>query len=118
MRWPYSMSTYGGSPEDVALGGRRWSNYTWHGDQAPGFPFIHGLQASDVDFNELRHAKLHIQVGKNLVENKMPESHFFHELMEQGGKIVTISPEYGPAPRPNPTTGSPSGPDSATPPSS
>jgi hypothetical protein len=83
-------------PESEALGGRNWSNYTWHGDQAPGHPFVHGLQASDVDFNELRHSKLHIQVGKNLVEDKMPESHFFHEVMERGGKIVSITPEYSP----------------------
>ncbi len=79
-----------------ALGGRNWSNYTWHGDQAPGFPFVHGLQASDVDMSDLRLSRLHIQVGKNLVENKMPESHFFHEVMERGGTIVTITPEYGP----------------------
>ncbi len=85
----------GVAPEE-AKGGRNWSNYTWHGDQAPGHPFVHGLQASDVDFNELRHAKLHIQVGKNLVENKMPDSHFFTEVMERGGKIVSITPEYGP----------------------
>jgi nitrate reductase alpha subunit len=85
-----------GVPDDEALGGRNWSNYTWHGDQAPGQPFVHGLQASDVDFNDLTNTRLHIQVGKNLVENKMPESHFFHDLLENGGKIVTISPEYGP----------------------
>jgi nitrate reductase alpha subunit len=41
----------GVGPEE-AKGGRNWSNYTWHGDQAPGFPFVHGLQTSDVDFNE------------------------------------------------------------------
>ncbi len=81
---------------DQALGGRTWSNYTWHGDQAPGHPFVHGLQTSDVDFNDLRFSKLHIQCGKNLVENKMPESHFFNELMERGAKIVTITPEYSP----------------------
>src|SRR5262249_28323509 len=44
-----------------ALGGRLWSNYTWHGDQAPGHPFVHGLQAADCDLNDMRHAKLHIQ---------------------------------------------------------
>ena len=81
---------------DKALGARKWSNYTWHGDQAPGMPFVHGLQTPDVDFNELRHARLHIQIGKNLVENKMPDSHFFIELMERGGKIVVIAPEYNP----------------------
>ncbi len=81
---------------DKALGGRNWSNYTWHGDQAPGHPWVHGLQTSDVDFNDLRHSKLHIQMGKNLVENKMPESHFFIELMELGAKIVSIAPEYNP----------------------
>src|SRR3990170_900276 len=81
---------------DDALGARKWSNYTWHGDQAPGQPFVHGLQASDVDLNELRHARLHIQVGKNLIENKMPESHFFNELMERGARIAVITPEYSP----------------------
>lgn len=79
-----------------AKGGRWWSNYTWHGDQAPGMPFVHGLQAADVDFNDLRFSKLSIQVGKNLVENKMAESHFFIETMERGGTIVTITPEYSP----------------------
>ncbi len=80
-----------------SLGGRLWSNYTWHGDQAPGHPFVHGLQAADCDFNDMRHAKLHIQCGKNLVENKMPDSHWFIEIMERGGRIVVITPEYSPA---------------------
>ncbi len=81
---------------DEALGGRRWSNYTWHGDQAPGHPFTTGLQTSDCDFNDLRNTRLHIQCGKNLVENKMADSHFFIETMERGAKIVTITPEYSP----------------------
>ncbi len=85
-----------GVDAENALGGRNWSNYTWHGDQAPGHPFVHGLQTSDEDFNDLRNSRLHIQCGKNLVENKMPENHFFNELMERGGKIVTIAPEYSP----------------------
>ena len=85
-----------GIDPDEALGGRNWANYTWHGDQAPGHPFVHGLQTSDCDFNDLRNSRLHIQCGKNLVENKMPENHFFNELMERGGKIVTIAPEYSP----------------------
>ncbi len=85
----------GVGPEE-AKGGRTWSNYTWHGDQAPGHPFTTGLQASDEDFNDLRNSRLHIQCGKNLVENKMAESHFFVEVMERGAKIVTITPEYSP----------------------
>ncbi|HET7376162.1 MAG TPA: molybdopterin-dependent oxidoreductase, partial [Anaerolineae bacterium] len=82
--------------ETDAKGGRTWSNYTWHGDQAPGHPYTTGLQASDEDFNDLRNSLLHIQCGKNLVENKMAESHFFIEAMERGAKIVTITPEYSP----------------------
>ncbi|MEK7367837.1 MAG: nitrate oxidoreductase subunit alpha, partial [candidate division NC10 bacterium] len=54
-----------------AKAGRSWSNYTWHGDQAPGHPWVHGLQASDCDFNDLRFSKLIIMDGKNLVENKL-----------------------------------------------
>jgi nitrate reductase alpha subunit len=79
-----------------AKGGRNWSNYTWHGDQAPGHPFVHGLQGSDVDLNELRFAKLHIGWGKNLVENKRADNHYFIELMERGAKIVCVVPEYSP----------------------
>ncbi|MBT3353062.1 MAG: molybdopterin-dependent oxidoreductase [Nitrospinaceae bacterium] len=79
-----------------ARGGRAWSNYTWHGDQAPGHPFVHGLQASDCDFNDLRNSKLHIHMGKNLVENKRPDSHFFMESMERGAKIIVVAPEYSP----------------------
>jgi nitrate reductase alpha subunit len=85
-----------GVDETKARGGRLWSNYTWHGDQAPGHPFVHGLQNSEVDFNDLRFSKLIVQCGKNLVENKMPESHFFIECMERGAKIVVITPEYSP----------------------
>jgi len=85
----------GVKPEE-AKGGRNWSNYTWHGDQAPGVPFVTGLQNPDCDFNDMRNAKLHVGVGKNLVENKMADAHFFIEMMERGGKIVTITPEYSP----------------------
>jgi nitrate reductase alpha subunit len=81
---------------DQALAGRNFSNYTWHGDQAPGQPWVHGLQASDCDFNDLRFSKLIIMDGKNLVENKLTDSHWFIECMERGGKIVVIAPEYGP----------------------
>ena len=79
-----------------ARGGRTWSNYTWHGDQAPGQPWVHGLQASDCDFNDLRFSKLIVMDGKNLVENKLTDSHWFIECMERGAKIVVIAPEYGP----------------------
>jgi nitrate reductase alpha subunit len=82
-------------PEE-AKAGRNWSNYTWHGDQAPGQPWVHGLQASDCDFNDLRFSKLIIMDGKNLVENKLTDSHWFIECMERGAKIVVIAPEYGP----------------------
>ncbi|MCG3146905.1 MAG: Nitrate reductase [Verrucomicrobiae bacterium] len=78
-----------------ARAGRIWSNYTWHGDQAPGHPWVHGLQNSECDFNDLRSSKLIIMNGKNLVENKLPDSHWFIECMERGAKIVVIAPEYG-----------------------
>jgi nitrate reductase alpha subunit len=79
-----------------AKAGRNWANYTWHGDQAPGHPWVHGLQTSDCDFNDLRFSKLIIMDGKNLVENKLTDSHWFIETMERGAKIVVIAPEYGP----------------------
>lgn len=83
-----------GVPPEQARGAQEWSEYTWRGDQAPGQPFVHGLQTSDMDMNDLRFSKLTVQVGKNLIENKMPESHWLNEVMERGGKIVTVSPDY------------------------
>lgn len=80
---------------EQARAGRCWSNYTWHGDQAPGHPWVHGLQNSECDFNDLRFSKLIVMSGKNLVENKLPDSHWFIECMERGAKIVVIAPEYG-----------------------
>jgi nitrate reductase alpha subunit len=84
----------GVKPEE-ARAGRNWSNYTWHGDQAPGHPWVHGLQNSECDFNDHRSSKLIIMNGKNLVENKITDSHWFIECMERGAKIVVIAPEYG-----------------------
>ncbi|MCH8135764.1 MAG: molybdopterin-dependent oxidoreductase, partial [Proteobacteria bacterium] len=83
-----------GVTPDQAEGAREWTEYTWRGDQAPGQPFVHGLQTSDIDMADLRFSKLTIQIGKNLIENKMPESHWLTEIMERGGKIVTIAPDY------------------------
>ncbi|CAN5338125.1 hypothetical protein BH09PLA1_BH09PLA1_00140 [soil metagenome] len=79
---------------DQAQGCREWTEYTWRGDQAPGQPFVHGLQTSDMDINDLRFSKLTIQIGKNLIENKMADSHWLNELMERGAKIVVITPDY------------------------
>lgn len=84
-----------GVPPEEAKGGRNWSNYTWHGDQAPGHPWVHGLQTADCDLNDLRSSKLIIMDGKNLIENKITDSHWFVECMERGARIVTITPEYG-----------------------
>jgi nitrate reductase alpha subunit len=83
-----------GVPAEKSRGARDWNEYTWRGDQAPGQPYVHGLQTADMDFNDLRFSKLVIQIGKNLIENKMPESHWLNEVMERGGKLVDIAPEY------------------------
>jgi nitrate reductase alpha subunit len=79
---------------DEAHGAREWTEYTWRGDQAPGQPFVTGLQTSDCDMSDIRFSKLTIHIGKNLVENKMPESHWINEGMERGCKLVCITPDY------------------------
>lgn len=83
----------GVEPEE-SVGARAWNEYTWRGDQAPGTPFATGLQTSDMDFSDLRFSKMILMVGKNLVENKMAESHWFIETMERGATLVNISPDY------------------------
>lgn len=80
-----------------AYGARGWSNYDWHGDLPPGHPMVTGVQTFDNDLNDFRNAKLLVFMGKNMVENKMADAHWWIEIMERGGKIVNISPEYSPA---------------------
>src|SRR3989442_94901 len=81
---------------DKAVGGRPWSSYTLHGDQPPDHPFLNGIQTSDIDHADMRFSKLNVSWGKNFVEHKMPEAHWFIECMERGGRIVVIVPEYSP----------------------
>ncbi|MCC7191187.1 MAG: molybdopterin-dependent oxidoreductase [Phycisphaeraceae bacterium] len=83
-----------GVSADDAVGARDWNEYTWRGDQAPGGPFATGLQTSECDINDLRYSRFLLHVGKNLVENKMADTHWFIETMERGGKIVCITPDY------------------------
>ncbi len=86
-----------GATPDKAKGARVWSNYTWHGDLDPGTPMVTGVQTMDPEINDFRNSKFLVFMGKNMVENKMPEAHWWIEIMERGGKIVNISPEYSPA---------------------
>src|SRR3990172_1410336 len=81
----------------VPYGARSWSNYDWHGDLPPGHPMVTGVQTFDPDLNDFRNSKLLIFVGKNMVENKMADAHWWIEAIERGGKVVNISPEYSPA---------------------
>ena len=80
-----------------AYGARGWSNYDWHGDLPPGHPMVTGVQTFDPDLNDFRQAKLLVFMGKNMVENKMADAHWWIEILERGGKVVNISPEYSPA---------------------
>lgn len=79
------------------MGGRAWSNYDWHGDLPPGHPMVTGIQTFDPDLDDFRRAKLLVFMGKNMVENKMADAHWWIEVLERGGKVVNISPEYSPA---------------------
>ncbi|WP_374711810.1 molybdopterin-containing oxidoreductase family protein [Symbiobacterium terraclitae] len=82
---------------DGQKGARQWSSYDWHGDLNPGHPMSTGVKCSDVDMNDFRNTKLMIFLGKNQVENKMADAHWWIEIIERGGKVVNISPEYSPA---------------------
>jgi len=53
-----------------------------------------GIQTFDPELPEQRYSKLLVHVGKNMVENKMPASHWVIEAMERGAKIVGITPDY------------------------
>lgn len=78
-------------------GARSWTNYDWHGDLPPGHPMVTGVQTHDDDHNNFRHCRLFIIQGVNFVENKMSDAHWWIEIIERGGKIVVIAPEYSPS---------------------
>lgn len=96
-RFANMLALYDNKEPDKALGARSWSNYDWHGDLPPGHPMVTGIQTHDDDHNNFRHTKLFIMQGVNFIENKMSDAHWWVEVMERGGKIVVISPEYSPS---------------------
>ena len=79
---------------DGKLGARGWSNFSWHGDLPPGHPMVTGVKCSDPELHDFRHSKLLVFLGKNMVESKMADAHWWIETIERGGKVVNISPEY------------------------
>jgi nitrate reductase / nitrite oxidoreductase, alpha subunit len=83
------------APAD-ALGSRHWTTYEYLGDMDPGFPQVTGVNTFDVDMSDMRHSKLIVILGKNMIEHKIADAHWMVEGMERAAKIVTIGPDYNP----------------------
>jgi len=83
-----------GKGPDKSLGARAWDNYAWHTDLPPGHPMVHGVQTFDQEFNDFWNSDLFIMSGLNLVSSKMADPIWWQSLIERGGKIVVIAPEY------------------------
>mgnify|MGYP000267581211 CR=1 FL=1 len=78
------------------LGGVNYSEYDWYGDLPPGHAIATGLQTSDHEANDWRNSRYIIHWGKNLIENKMPDAHWMTQIIERGGRMVVVSPDYNP----------------------
>jgi nitrate reductase alpha subunit len=83
-----------GVPEDEAVGGRGWDNYSWHTDLPPGHPMVTGQQTVDFDLCNIEHAGLGIIWGMNWITTKMPDAHWMTEARMKGTRIVVIAAEY------------------------
>jgi len=82
--------------DSKAVGARHWTTYEYLGDMDPGFPQVTGVNSFDVDMSDLKHSKLVVIFGKNLIEHKMADVHWMVEGIEQQAKIVTVGPDYNP----------------------
>lgn len=82
--------------EPKAVGARHWTTYEYLGDMDPGFPQVTGVNTFDVDMSDMKHSKLIVMIGKNIVEHKMADVHWMVEGIEHQAKIVTIGPDYNP----------------------
>lgn len=82
--------------ETQALGARHWTTYEYLGDMDPGFPQVTGVNTFDVDMADMRHSKLIVMIGKNIVEHKMADIHWMVEGIERKAKIVVVGPDYNP----------------------
>lgn len=80
-----------------AVGSRHWTTYEFLGDMDPGFPQVAGINTFDIDMSDMKHSKLIVMIGKNIVEHKMADVHWMIEGIEHQNKIVTIGPDYNPA---------------------
>ncbi len=76
------------------IGCMEYTEYDWYADLPPGHPITAGYQTSDHEANDWRRSKLVMNMGKNLIENKLADNHFTTESLERGSKIVTVSPDY------------------------
>ncbi len=82
--------------EAKAIGARHWTTYEFLGDMDPGFPQVTGVNTFDIDMSDLKHSKLIVMLGKNMVEHKMADVHWMVEGIERQSTIVSIGPDYNP----------------------
>ncbi len=108
-RWPCSTPRSAASSRSEATAGRNWSNYTWHGDQAPGHPWVHGLQASDCDFNDLRFSQAHHHGRQEPGREQADRLALVHRDAWSAAARSWSSRRNTGRRRPRPTTGFPSG---------
>lgn len=78
-------------------GGVVCSFYDWYCDLPPGEPLTWGVQTDSCESADWFNSKYLILWGANLLETRIPDSHFYTEARMKGTKIVAIFPEYNAA---------------------
>jgi nitrate reductase / nitrite oxidoreductase, alpha subunit len=75
-------------------GGVVCSFYDWYCDLPPGEPLTWGVQTDACESADWFNSKYLILWGSNLLETRIPDSHFYTEARMKGTKVVAIFPEY------------------------
>ncbi|HET8538391.1 MAG TPA: molybdopterin-dependent oxidoreductase [Anaeromyxobacter sp.] len=78
------------------IGGVVCSFYDWYCDLPPGEPMTWGVQTDSCESADWFNSKYILIMGANLMETRIPDSHYFVEARYRGAKIVMVAPEYSP----------------------
>ncbi|AJE02766.1 molybdopterin-dependent oxidoreductase [Geobacter pickeringii] len=79
------------------IGGVVCSFYDWYCDLPPGEPLTWGVQTDSCESADWFNSKYIMLMGANLLETRIPDSHFYTEARQNGARIVAVFPEYNPA---------------------
>ncbi len=92
----HQITVAGGFRLANLLGAPVMSFYDWYCDLPPGEPMTWAVQTDSCESADWYNSDYIMLMGANLLETRIPDSHYFEEARYKGTKIVAVFPDYNP----------------------